>query len=254
LNQIIAPVITNQEIIPGIYLLWLEASEISTIARPGQYVMLSCGEGTLLRRPLSVHQVDEERLALLFAVMGKGTRWLSERLPGDSVDLLGPLGNGFTIDNNHRRLLLVAGGIGIAPLQFLAQETVKQDFDVTMVSGAKMVSQLYPQKLLPSATCVVATEDGSCGEKGLATDLIPRFNDRVDRIFACGPMAMYRSMAQNALLKGKEVQVSLEARMACGFGVCYGCTVRTVNGLKQVCKDGPVFNLADIIWDELIPR
>ena len=255
LINIIAPIISNRELMPSVYLMWLECPEIASVAHPGQYVMLSSGEDTLLRRPLSIHQVDGGKIALLFSVVGKGTYWLSQCQFGVSLDLLGPLGNGFTIDGGSKNLLLLAGGIGIAPLQFLAQEAVKQGFDVTLILGAKTASELYPQSLLPAGiSCIVATDDGTAGEKGLLTDLLPRYTDGCDQIFTCGPMAMYRAMAKDITqFAGKPVQVSLEMRMACGFGVCYGCTIRTKNGLKQVCKDGPVFNLGDIVWDELIP-
>ena len=255
MNQYLIPIISNREVMAGVYLMWLECPEIAPAIHPGQYIMLSCGGDTLLRRPISVNRVDGGRIGILFSVVGKGTRWLSERGTGDSVDLLGPLGNGYTINKISRRLLLLAGGMGIAPLQFLAEEAVKQVRDVTLVLGAKTASQLYQQSLLPAEIdCIIATDDGTAGKKGLVTDILPHYIGNSDQIFACGPAAMYRAMAKNiSQFKGKPVQVSLEMRMACGFGVCYGCTIRTRHGLKQVCKDGPVFKLEDIIWDEMIP-
>jgi len=124
-----------------------------------------------------------------------------------------------------------------------------------LLLGASTAAQLYPTHLLPpKIKLITTTEDGSAGKKGLVTDLLPEYVDGADQVFACGPMPMYRDMAlKNQELKpdGKPVQISLEVRMGCGLGVCYGCTIKTKNGLKQVCKDGPVFDLDDILWDEL---
>ncbi len=218
--------------------------------------MVYCGEETLLRRPLSIHQIDKTKakLALLFSVVGRGTHWLSQRNAGDKIDLLGTLGSGFFVLPTSHNLLLAAGGIGIAPLGFLAQEAVKQKHSVKLLMGAPTASQLYPKHLLPpEIELITATEDGTAGEKGMLTDILPNFTGWADQVFACGPMPMYKAMADKChqLLKAKPVQISLEMRMGCGLGVCYGCTVKTKNGLKQVCKDGPVFDLEDILWDEL---
>jgi len=246
------PIISNTEVMPGVYLVWLESPQLASSAKPGQFVMVRCGEETLLRRPLSIHQVNDDRLAILFAVVGKGTRWLSQRKAGDNIDLFGPLGNGYRIDPAANNLLLVAGGIGIAPLCFLAQKTVSQGCSIKLLLGAPNASQLYPSHFLPPKTeLIMATEDGTAGKKGMITDLLPDFAHRADQIFACGPLPMYKTMSQMPELKRKPAQISLEMRMGCGLGVCYGCTVKTKNGLRQVCKDGPVFDLKDIIWEEL---
>jgi len=197
-------------------------------------------------------------MALFYAAWedGKGTGWLSQRKAGDKVEIFGPLGNSFSIRPTSRNLLLVAGGTGVAPLHFLAQEAIRRECSVTLLLGAPTAAQLYPKHLLPSGIkLVTATEDGTIGEKGMVTDLLPDFVTQADQVFACGPMPMYRDMAfQKSKLKleGRPVQISLEVRMGCGLGVCYGCTVKTKSGLKQVCKDGPVFNLEDILWDELL--
>ncbi len=246
-------IITNTEVMPGVYLTWLESPQIASSALPGQFVMVYCGEETLLRRPLSIHQIDKTKLALLFNVVGRGTRWLSQRKPGDKIDLFGPLGSGFSVLPNSRNLLLAAGGIGIAPLAFLAQEAVKQGHSVKLLIGAPTARQLYPRHLLPpEIELITATEDGTAGEKGMLTDILPEFTGLADQAFACGPMPMYKAMvAQSQKRLKKPAQISLEMRMGCGLGVCYGCTVKTKNGLKQVCKDGPVFDLEDILWDEL---
>ncbi|MFC2057145.1 dihydroorotate dehydrogenase electron transfer subunit [Chloroflexota bacterium] len=237
---------------PGAYLIWLEAPAIASEAKPGQFVMVPCGEDTLLPRPLSIHQLDGDKIALLLNVVGKGTEWLSQRQTGDSLGLFGPLGNGFIISPNSKNLLLVAGGMGIAPLYFLAQHALKQGCSIKLLLGASTATQLYPRHLLPDDTeLIVTTEDGTADQKGLITSLLPDFIDWVDQIFACGPTPMYQAMAHMPELKNKPTQVSLEVRMGCGRGVCYGCTIKTKSGLKKVCEHGPVFDLDDIIWDEL---
>jgi dihydroorotate dehydrogenase electron transfer subunit len=233
----------------GAHLLWLEAPGIASQAKPGQFVMVRCGDEHPLRRPLSIHQREDDRIALLFNVVGGGTQWLSQRASGDKLDLLGPLGNGFTILPTSQNLLLVAGGIGIAPLVFLAEEAVKLGLSPALLYGAPTSTQLYPH--LPKIELVTATEDGSQGKKGMITDVLPDFIKDSNQIFACGPLAMYQTMAKMSELKTKSVQISLEVRMGCGLGVCYGCTVKTKNGLKQVCQDGPIFELNDIFWEEL---
>ena len=252
MKQSLAPIIATSEVMPGVSLVWLEPPEIVSEAKPGQFVMVYCGEETLLRRPLSIHQVDGGKLALLFSVVGKGTRWLSQCKLGDKIDLFGPLGNGFSIHPASPNLLLVAGGIGIAPLYLLAQEALSKGHSVRLLLGASTAGQLYPRHFLPpEVELIIATEDGTDGKKGMITDLLPDFTGWADQIFACGPASMYRAMVAQPPQKAKPVQISLEVRMGCGLGVCYGCTVKTKNGLKQVCKDGPVFNLEDILWGEL---
>ena len=250
--QVKARVKSNSELMPGTWLVWLDAPPIAELARPGQFVMVRCGENhdPLLRRPLSIHRTDDSGgVALLFEVVGRGTTWLSERIPGDFIDVVGPLGNGFSIRPNAKSLLLVAGGIGIAPLAFLGEMAVVMGKRVTMLPGAQTAALLYPADHLPQISIVDgSTDDGSAGMKGLVTSLIDEYIGRADQVFACGPAAMYRSMARLDCLRGKSVQVSLEERMACGLGACYGCTVKTKKGLKQVCQDGPVFDLTDILW------
>ncbi len=261
ITQLKAPIISIIEAIPGAYFVRLDAPEITANASPGQFVMVRCGGNTVLPRPLSIHRVDGGNLALLINKVGKGTEWLSKQKKGESLDIFGPLGTGFTIDPRSNNLLLVAGGIGIAPLYFLAEVAGAQGKKVTIINGARtrdcLLPVSMPQKLFDggmypaSINVVSATDDGSEGFKGFATRLVPHYLDGIDQVFACGPVDMYRAMARMPELKRLPVQISLEIVMGCGVGVCYGCTIRTNRGLKQVCKDGPVFELGDILWDEL---
>ena len=251
MKQMLAPVISNIEVMPGTHLIRLESPRTAADARPGQFVMVGCGEEAFLRRPLSIHQVDGANIALLVRIAGRGTHWLAQRKNGDTLDIFGPLGNGFTIRPDAKNLLLVAGGIGIAPLRFLADEANKQSKNITLLMGAKQAVQHLSTELLPHPMkLVISTDDGSMGNKGPATLSIPHEANQADQVFACRPVPMYRTMAQMPELKDKSVQLSLEIMMGCGAGVCYGCTIRTKGGLKQVCTDGPVFEMGDILWEE----
>ncbi len=256
MKQLSCVIEKNEELVPGIHRLWFKALEILDAACPGQFIMVLCGEDTVLRRPLSVHRSQNGSMALLFQVRGKGTEWLSKHKPGDNLDIFGPMGKGFTISRQSRNILLVAGGIGIAPLYYLAETAIKKECAVTLLLGAAASKQLYPINQLPAGVKIMlATDDGSAGQKGMVTDLIPRHVSSTDQVFACGPLPMLKYMAENQKklgLAGKNIQISLEMRMGCGVGVCYGCTLRTKNGLKQVCKDGPVFDLDEVIWDDFI--
>ena len=266
MKQVIATVISNHissnipytshgRTITRILIIELRCPDFQK-AKPGQFIMVRCGEECVLPRPFTIHQLKNDSISLYLGVWedGQGTNWLLQRKAGDAVELFGPLGNGFSVHPASRNLLLVAGGIGIAPLHFLAEEALNRGHSVTMIYGAQSKTQLYPAGLLPSGVkLVTATDDGTAGEKGQVSRLIPQYADWADQVFACGPLPMYRDMAlKRQELRGKPVQISLEMRMGCGLGVCYGCTVKTKSGLKQVCKDGPVFDLKDILWDELI--
>jgi dihydroorotate dehydrogenase electron transfer subunit len=266
MKQILCSVASNAEVMPGIHLMWIEAPDIAAAAQPGQFVTVRCAN-FILRRPFSIHQVSSQEIALLFKVTGKGTLWLSQRQTGEKIDVLGPLGKGFTIGPKPKNLLLVAGGIGIAPLVFFMQQA-SFHHQITLLHGASTAAQLYPfssavkrqNKLSPlpnGVQFIPVTEDGSMGQKGMATDILLDFLDRADQVYACGRVGMYKAMAEMSLrakrsnLKLRKCQVSLEVRMGCGFGACYGCTINTKKGLKQVCRDGPVFELDNIIWQEV---
>ena len=281
MKQVAAKVIRNEQIlkelerrqdldrprrrdIAGSWHIWLECPAIARQAKPGQFVMVRCGKECTLPRPFSIHQVNNNSIALFFAVWedGKGTGWLSQRHAGDTVELFGPLGNSFSIYPTSRKLLLVAGGIGIAPLYFLAEQARDQGYSVKLLRGASGESkpsgkpnppQHYPEEFLPRGIEIETITSSHDGQTGMVVDLLrPEVVDWADQVFACGPISMYRSIAaQNRLLKGKPAQISLEVRMGCGRGICYACTLKTKRGLKQVCKDGPVFDLEDILWDEL---
>jgi dihydroorotate dehydrogenase electron transfer subunit len=258
MNQTKAPIVSAIEAVKGAYLFRLETPEIAAAARPGQFIMVRCGDETVLPRPFSIHSAGEGQISLLIGVVGKGTDWLSRKKQGDALEIFGPLGNGYRLEEKANNILLVAGGLGIAPLRFLTERAAAAGKQVTILNGARNAASLIPvmssQGMFgkgvkaPAIHCFNATEDGSEGFKGLATQLIPHYLDKIDQIFACGPVSMYKTMAQMEVLKNRPVQVSLEIMMGCGTGVCYGCTIKTQKGLQQVCKDGPVFMMDEVVF------
>ena len=258
-----ARVTENENIYGSTYITWFDAPEIAQGAAPGQFVMMrtvdssdapsSMPDDPLLPRPMSIHRLREGtnglEWSILYDVVGRGTSWLASRKPGDTSLCWGPLGKGYSIRPTSQQLLLVAGGVGVAPLVWLAEEAVRDGKRVTLVRGGRTAGQIYPATLLPPRVeVVVTTEDGSVGQQGLATDAFIEHLEWCDQAFACGPNPMFRAMA-DALRTAKHrrpVQVLLEERMGCGTAICYGCAVETREGMKLVCKDGPRFDLREV--------
>ena len=250
-----APIVSNMRVLPNVYLMRVKAPEIASLAHPGQYVMVRCGQGCEmpLRRPLGIHRISKDGISLLYSVVGRGTEWLSQRKAGEPVDLFGPLGNGFEIYPPSRNLLLVAGGVGVAPLVALAEHAKASGLKVRLVIGEKNAAKIYPERLLPSGIKpVITTEDGSLGQKGMVTDILPQLIPEADQVFVCGPLPMYRAIAKmGRKLANKPTQVLLETVLGCGVGACLSCSIETKQGRKLVCKDGPVFEFSDILWDKM---
>ncbi len=244
--------------------LRLACAKISRLAKPGQFVEIKTVDVDvpLLRRPLGVHRVAGGVFEVLCEIVGKGTELLSKKEPGDFLDVLGPLGNGFdcNLPFNKRNLpILVAGGMGVAPLVFLTEKlaerkTQSSKLKTLVLIGAKTKSHILCENDFKKLGCEVkvATDDGSRGFKGKVTELLNR--EVASRklpaasIYACGPEPMLRAVAKLSRAHGIPAQVSLEAHMSCGFGACLGCVVNTKDGYKRVCKEGPVFRADDIIW------
>lgn len=228
-----------------VFILRLFNPSIALVCRPGQFVNVRCSSfyEPLLRRPISIFDRDEESFSLLIRVVGKGTRLLSQVEEGEELDVLGPLGKPFPYQE-YQNPLLVAGGIGIAPLHFLAKTLVTP----TLVYGAKTIEELYVlDELKGFANVLVFTEDGTKGEKGLATSKLPQLIPGHDAIFACGPTGMLKEVVRIAKAWETPSFISLEERMACGFGACLGCAVKTTKGYKMLCKDGPVMRGEEVI-------
>lgn len=239
----------------GYRLISVKAPDIAAAAKPGQFITVSCGNDLILRRPLSIHKVENlKQISLLFSVLGMGTRWLAQRKAGERLDLLGPLGNGFFIQPGTKKILLAAGGIGIAPLVFLGQKALSIGKLVRLILGARTKDCVYPKERLPDGIkAFISTEDGSEGQKGKVTDIIRKYADWADQIYACGPLGMYQSLAEQSKQwqNKKQIQISLEVRLGCGMGACLGCSIKTKDGIKRVCYDGPVFDLDEVILEEV---
>ncbi|WP_025321349.1 dihydroorotate dehydrogenase electron transfer subunit [Deferrisoma camini] len=227
-------------------------------AEPGQFVMLQVGEGIdpLLRRPFSIHRMDPltgGEFEVLFRVAGRGTSLLARRHVGDRVDVLGPLGRGFTLDAEAP--VLVGGGVGVAPLLFLAEAFLDRGVRPRLVLGARSDRDLlcHGDFACLSVPCELVTEDGSLGRTGLVTTPLEhalREAGGAARVYACGPMPMLRAVADLCARHGVGCEVSLEAHMACGVGACLGCVVPAAGGgYLRVCKDGPVFRGEQIAWN-----
>ncbi|MEC7788154.1 MAG: dihydroorotate dehydrogenase electron transfer subunit [Chloroflexota bacterium] len=257
-----AHVIENIHLYGLTHLMWLEVSDLYESASPGQFLMITCGdaEGSFpepsLGRAMSIFGIradgGTQQIGILYDVVGRGTRWMSQQEENAEVRILGPLGKGFAPNLNLRNMLLIGGGIGIAPMIWLADYLVDRDLGVTLVHGAGDADKIFPISLLPSDVEFVAvTEDGSMGEKGLVTAPFERLLDWSDQSFACGPDPMLQALndVRKQHLVDKELQVLMEARMACGFGVCYSCAVFPRNGKKGVeliCTDGPMFDSSHV--------
>ena len=245
-------IVSTERVFGSTYLTWFQAPALVPGASPGRFLMVRLLDGSdpLLPRPMSYHRVRAGReVGILYQARGRVTTMLSEQPPGTEALLWGPLGRGFSVRPAAQNLLLVAGGMGVAPLVWLAEVSVAKGRNVTFVIGARNASMLPPSSLLPpQVELMVATEDGSAGRKGMASETFEECLPWADQVFACGPHAMYESMATvvRRLRDRTSVQVLLETPMACGMGLCYGCAVETRRGVRQVCHDGPRFDLRDV--------
>jgi dihydroorotate dehydrogenase electron transfer subunit len=230
--------------------MWIKNKEIADQARAGQFISLYCNEGSrLLPRPISICEIDRENgtLRLVYRVLGKGTEEFSKMKEGDTITVMGPLGNGFTPEGS--KALIIGGGIGIPPMLELAKTL---DCEKDIVLGYRDVLFLN-EELEAYGNVYVSTEDGSVGTKGNVIDAILEHNLDADIIYACGPTPMLRGVKEYAQKHGITAQLSMEERMACGIGACLACVCKTnekdhhsnVNN-KRICKDGPVFYATEV--------
>ena len=246
-------IVTQEQIGTGIFSLWLQAEEIAGEARPGQFVSLYCRDGSrLLPRPISLCEIDDAqgRLRLVYRIAGKGTEEFSRLRQGDTIEVMGPLGNGFPLEEARgRKVLLMGGGIGIPPML----ETARS------ISGEKQIilgyrdERFLEEEFRKEGTVYVATEDGSAGTRGNVLDAVREEKLTADVIFACGPTPMLRAVKQYAVENDIACWISLEERMACGIGACLACVCQSkeVDGHsnvhnKRICKDGPVFKASEV--------
>lgn len=252
--QVHASVVRNAALTREIGIIRLECSEIAGEAYPGQFVMIRVRDSfdPLLRRPFSINAVhDSKYLDIVYRVVGKGTGILSSAQESESLDIVGPLGHGFELQKSGQAILL-GGGMGVAPLHFLAQKISQLGRKGLLLLGARSKKEVFcvDQFERLGFEVMVATEDGSLGVKGIITDLItPELVDEKSAGYACGPYAMLRAVAQLAREKNLPCQVSLESSMACGIGACLGCVAKMNDGsFLRVCVEGPVFDAGRVQW------
>ena len=234
-------------------LLRLRSQQPLPDIEPGQFVQVRVdgSPSTYLRRPISIHDVDfkQNELTLLVQQVGEGTRHLAAANEGDNVNMVLPLGNGFTLPEKGEKVALVGGGIGIAPLYYFAKVLNEKGIRPFLLLGGKSESDLLRladyQQL---GETFVTTEDGSLGEKGFVTQHSVWQKQSFDKIYVCGPKPMMKAVAKLAAEKGVWCEVSLENLMACGLGACLCCVEDTVDGHVCVCKEGPVFNTRRLKW------
>ncbi|NLM03408.1 MAG: dihydroorotate dehydrogenase electron transfer subunit [Clostridiales bacterium] len=244
----------NHKIAPDIYEMILLSKELSHEGFPGKFVNLYLNDGAhLLPRPISICEVDREnhRTRLIYAVVGKGTKILSSKKEGEKLKVMGPLGNGFKIDEKIDRNLVIGGGIGTPPLLELVKQ-LKGDTKVYLGFRENPILVEDFEKL--GAEVHIATEDGSQGHKGNVIELLEKHDVNADSIYSCGPKPMLRAVAKWSREKNIPAQLSLEERMACGIGACLVCTCKINTEdekweYKRVCKDGPVFLRDEVIWE-----
>jgi dihydroorotate dehydrogenase electron transfer subunit len=248
-------VLSQKEIASDIFELTIHGDLVSQINAPGQFVHLKVSNGLdpLLRRPISISSYDTEQnsLTMIYRKEGKGTSMLAELRPGMHVDILGPLGNGFPVEevSTGDTALLVGGGIGVPPLYELSNQLVAKGVKVIHVLGFQTASAVfYEEEFLKNGETYVATVDGSYGRKGFVTDVMKEV--QFDCIYTCGPTPMLRAIEQN--YQDKKVFLSLEERMGCGIGACFACVCKkkddpTGVSYKKVCSDGPVFRAGEVL-------
>lgn len=252
-KKIKATIVSQKKIAEQIYDLWLE-TKLAKNAHPGQFVAVyPHHESTLLPRPISICEVsaDKRRLRLVYRVAGKGTAEFASYDKGDTLEILGVLGNGFPVDKaKGKQVFLIGGGIGIPPMLELAKQL---DCQKRILLGYRDKDLFLHEDLAKYGDVYVATEDGSVGTKGNVMDIINTHGLTADVIMACGPMSMLRAIKKFAEEKGIEAYISLEERMACGVGACLGCVCRTTKvdshshvHNARICTDGPVFEAKEV--------
>ncbi|MDD5505140.1 MAG: dihydroorotate dehydrogenase electron transfer subunit [Candidatus Omnitrophica bacterium] len=254
-------IVSHNKLKNNYWYLEFESGLIAKNACPGQFVEVKVSDRMypLLRRPLSIHSVNKAKVKLIYEVIGPGTQILSKRNRGDFLDVIGPLGNGFkysriTKKSDQEKTILVAGGMGVAPLVFLA-EKIKLNKPLVLI-GARKKDQILclPEFKTLGCKVIIATDDGSLGFKGKVTELLKEIlseagqSNKPKNIYACGPHFMLKAVNGISCEHNIASQLSLETHMACGFGACLGCVVSTKSGYKRVCKDGPVFSGKELTW------
>lgn len=242
MKNVILKIKENKQLSNDIYLMKLDG-DLSQIKNPGEFVEIKL-DNYYLRRPISVHNYSKNELTLLYKVLGRGTNDLSKYQIGKELDVLVGLGNGFDISKSNKPLL-IAGGIGIAPMYNLALKFNKLGIKPTLIYGVSRESDLVLiDEFSKICNLIICSDDGSHGFKGNVVSYLKENKIDFDKYYACGPQVMLKYLKQYS----ENGYVSLEARMGCGFGACMGCSIETTHGPKRVCKEGPVFEASEVLF------
>ena len=221
------------------------AGDVLAITAPGQFINIQI-DGCFLRRPISVYDVDETGVTIIYKVVGEGTAKLAVMKNGQTLDVLTGLGNGYDLSKCGAEVCLLGGGVGVPPLYYLCKHLIAKGIKTHVVLGFNTAEEVFCENEFRAlgAEVTVTTVDGSYGTKGFVTDAFP---EHYDYFFCCGPEPMLKAVYRAAKTNG---QFSFEERMGCGFGACMGCTCITVTGYKRICKDGPVLEKEEILWED----
>lgn len=220
--------------------------ETKNIKNPGQFlnILIEDSYKTFLRRPISICNYTDDKITIIYKIFGEGTKILSKKKIFDQLDILSPLGNGFTVRTEHKKQLLIGGGVGVPPLYGVAKELQKQGVEFDVVLGFNNKNDVFLEAMFRAlgAKVYIATMDGTYGYKGNVVDLIKQLDLQFDYYYSCGPEKMLQALVS----EGYEGQLSFEERMGCGFGACMGCTTRTLTSHKRICKEGPVLESSEV--------
>lgn len=245
-------VLENQKLGEGLFSLLINAPKISSLALCGQFIHIAPGEGNLLRRPISICDAEKNTLHIVFQEKGEGTKWLSKRKKGDTLDVLGPLGHGYDLAKLGKSPIFIGGGIGVPPMLYTVKKCIEQGGTPKAILGFRSKDAVILEKSFPCET-FICTDDGSYARKGFVTDLLKENIEKATGIGSCGPKPMLKAIAEIAEIANIPCQVSMEERMGCGIGACLvcACALKAENGETKyghVCKDGPVFNAKEVQW------
>ena len=235
---------TNKPLTDNVYLMKLRG-DVSDITASGQFINIKL-DGLYLRRPISVCDRDDDSVTIIYKVVGKGTEQMSAMQSG-VLDVLTGLGNGYDTTKSGDRPLLVGGGVGVPPLYMLAKQLIAEGKEVSVILGFNTASEVFYKDEFEAigAKVYVTTVDGSLGIKGFVTDALADID--YTYVYTCGPEPMLKALYRSINTSG---QFSFEERMGCGFGACMGCSCKTITGYKRICKDGPVLEKEEILWEK----
>ena len=244
MKQSIFEIIENTALTSSVYRMRL-SGDTSAITAPGQFVNIKL-EGKFLRRPISVCDCKEGELTIVYKVVGKGTEQMANMHVAEELDILTGLGNGYDLTVSGDKPLLLGGGVGVPPMYMLAKQLIAEGKDVTVILGFNKADEIFYEMEFRAlgANVIVATADGSYGIKGFVTDALP---EDYTYFYTCGPEPMLKAVWKATKTSG---QMSFEERMGCGFGACMGCSCKTITGYKRICKEGPVMQKEDILWEK----